>query len=178
MIEEIWKPIPNYEGLYEVSNKCRVRTIDHYVNNRLHNGMKIVHGRIKRLCYSKDKRPFVELSKEGINKKYPVYRVMAMAFIPNPNNLPEINHIDENPSNNNLENLEWCDRKYNINYGTRTIRSIESKYRPVIASKDGIPFMIFKSSKEAALVLNVSVSLISMAIHKNRKAKGLNFKVF
>lgn len=174
-MEEVWKPVVGYEGLYEVSNMCRVRTVDHYVNNRLHNGLKIVRGRIKQQYYQKDGRPAVELSRYGINRRFPTYRLVAMAFIPNPNNLPEINHIDENPANNSIDNLEWCDRTYNINYGTRTERSIESKYRPIVAIKDNTPFVMFKSSKEAANVLGVSVSLISMAIRRKTKAKGLYF---
>lgn len=174
-MEEVWKPIIGYEGIYEVSNMCRVRTLDHYVNNRWRNGPKHIHATIKRQSYHKDGRPFVVLSKNGVNKKFPVYRLMAMAFIPNPNNLPEINHKDENPANNSLDNLEWCDRNYNINYGTRTKKSTESKYKPILALKNNVPFFIFKSSKEAAFVLGVSVSLISMAIHKNCRARGLNF---
>ena len=74
----------------------------------------------------KDKKNYlrVVLYKEGKGKTFQVHRLIATAFIPNPSNLPQVNHKDENPSNNHLENLEWCNAKYNINYGTRTERAL------------------------------------------------------
>ena len=62
----------------------------------------------------------VDLHKDGKSKTYEIHRLVAMAYLPNPENLSEINHKDENKTNNCLQNLEWCDRSYNINYGTRT----------------------------------------------------------
>ena len=174
-MEEIWKPITEYEGLYEVSNLCRVRTVKHYVNH-WKGGLKRINQSIRKQRIEADGRPRVVLSKNGVNRKFPTYRLMAIAFLPNPNGYKEINHKDENPSNNSLDNLEWCDRKYNINYGTRTLRSKITKRQPLLAYKNGNPFMFFSSSQEAAHILNVSVSLISMAIHNKTKAKGLIFK--
>jgi hypothetical protein len=65
----------------------------------------------------------VSLTKNKIAKKHKVHRLVAIAFIDNPDNLPQVNHKDENKTNNSVENLEWCDAKYNINYGTRTERA-------------------------------------------------------
>ena len=67
----------------------------------------------------------VRLNKTGIENDYSIHRLAAIAFIPNPNNYPEVNHKDENPSNNKIDNLEWCTAKYNVNYGTRNKRVSE-----------------------------------------------------
>lgn len=117
MEKEIWKDVVGYEGYYEVSNFGNVRSIDRYVNHSS-GGERISKGKyLKQQILKGYKR--VQLSKERKVKHHFVHRLVAFAFIPNPNNLPEINHIDEDKTNNNVENLEWCDTKYNINYGTR-----------------------------------------------------------
>ena len=124
MIEE-WRPIEGYEGLYEISSYGRVRSLDKYVKSksesyRLHKG--------KVLSPEKNTRGYlsVVLSYNGKHKTITVHRLVAQAFLPNPDNLPEINHKDEDKTNNNVTNLEWCDHKYNVNYGTRNIRAKET----------------------------------------------------
>lgn len=121
MTEEIWKPVVGYEGLYEVSNTGRVRSLDRYVKSksnsyRLIKG-KVLSGFITRYGYV---RCFIRVN--GVGRGYFVHRLVAEAFIPNPYNLPQVNHRDENPSNDNVDNLEWCNAKYNMNYGTRQER--------------------------------------------------------
>ena len=69
----------------------------------------------------------VELFNNNGSKRLLIHRLVAQAFIPNPENLPQVNHKDENPSNNNVDNLEWCTQKYNCNYGTRVDRIMETK---------------------------------------------------
>lgn len=105
MKKEIWKPIPGYEGLYEVSNFGRVRSLR--------------FGKIRIIKSHKDKLGYrhIRLIKDEKRKMYLVHRLVAMAFIPNPDNLPIINHKDENPDNNSSENLEWCTYQYNNAYG-------------------------------------------------------------
>ena len=117
MIEE-WRPIEGYEGLYEVSNLGRVRSLDRYIkysngNIHLHKG--------KMLSPTKDTVGYLKVGLycNGKYKMFSVHRLVAQAFIPNPDNLPQVNHRDENPSNDNVDNLEWCDAKYNLNYGSR-----------------------------------------------------------
>lgn len=99
---EKWLSIKDYEGLYEVSNLGRVRSL-------------ISNGLI--LKQSKDKNGYHVVSLK--RKSFRVHRLVAIAFIPNPNDLEQVNHKDEDKSNNTVHNLEWCDTKYNINYGTR-----------------------------------------------------------
>lgn len=135
MNEEIWKPVVGYEGLYEVSSYGRVRSLDRYDSrNCFRKGelMNFFYG-----CgYLK-----VVFCKNGIAKKYLVHRLVAQAFIPNPDNLPQVNHIDEDKSNNCVENLEWCDSKYNNNYGTLKERRRETlikigQYKTGLSEKD------------------------------------------
>lgn len=109
---EEWKEIPGYEGLYEVSNMGNVRNVR---RNKLLKLSKTTNGYIR-----------VSLCKNGIKTGLTVHRLVAEAFIPNPYNLPEVNHRDEDKTNNRVDNLEFCDRKYNVNYGTRNIRAKET----------------------------------------------------
>lgn len=121
MTEEIWRPIEGYEGLYEVSSYGRVRSLDRY--DRMNHFRK---GRIMKQSYNGNGYLTVDLCLNGKVKKYLGHRLVAQVFIKNPCNLPQINHIDEDKSNNRVENLEWCDAKYNTNYGTARIRGRET----------------------------------------------------
>lgn len=109
---EIWKDIQNYEGSYQVSNYGRVKSLSRVDSRGNKRNEKI-------LKLDKDRQGYknVYLCKNGKRKFYQVHRLVANAFIPNPNNYPQVNHKDENPSNNNINNLEWCTAKYNCNYG-------------------------------------------------------------
>lgn len=123
MIEE-WRPVVGYEGLYEVSSYGRVRSLDKYDSMN-----RFLRGRILRLFTDGLGYLRAQLYSNSKRKSFLVHRLVAEAFIPNPDNLPQVNHIDENPSNDNVDNLEWCDGKYNVNYGTRIdrIRDIRLK---------------------------------------------------
>ena len=112
-MKEVWRDIKEYEGCYQVSDLGRVKSL-----NYLHTGKERV------LVGIKDKYGYlsVSLCKDGKIKHYLLHRLVAQTFIPNPDNLPQINHKDEDKTNNAASNLEWCDRKYNNNYGTRNER--------------------------------------------------------
>lgn len=115
-MNEIWKDIPGHEGKYQVSNLGRVRSLNY---NRT--------GKIKLLKQGNvNGYKVVILYKDGKKKTYLVHRLVAIAFLLNPNNLPIINHKDENPSNNNVNNLEWCTIAYNNTYGTARKRASEN----------------------------------------------------
>ena len=126
-MDEIWKPVPNYEGFYEASNLGRIRSITRVKPFKCRYG-KIVpreyKGKILKPTF--DGRHMylqVTLSKDGIQKRELIHRIIAKTFINNPYNLPEVNHKDEDKMNNSVSNLEWCDHKYNNNYGTKLNRT-------------------------------------------------------
>ena len=117
-MSEIWKPIKGYEGLYEVSNKGRIKSLKRYTNSKNEFGNIKQNHNEKILKNNTMKTGYVmtTLYKEGKPKSFFIHRLVAEAFINNPNNYKEVNHKDENKSNNNVENLEWCTRKYNNVY--------------------------------------------------------------
>ena len=102
--KEIWKDIWN--GLYSVSNYGNIRSNDRYINTV--NGIRKFTGKLLKTDPTKDNHLRVTLSNAGIKKRIFVHRLVAECFIPNPLNLPIINHIDEDPTNNYYKNLEWC----------------------------------------------------------------------
>lgn len=120
---EIWKPIPNFENKYEVSNLGRVKTL---INKRIDkNG--IVYSKkpkIMKQSFSTTGYLFVRLEK----RPYKVHRLVAMAFIPKPNNKNIINHKDFNPLNNKVENLEWCTQKENVEHAVLNKRNKKYYY--------------------------------------------------
>ena len=111
-MKEEWKYIKDYEGLYQISNLGRVFSLN---KNKFKHPTKGSDGYIR-----------VSLYKERERKSYLVHRLVAEAFIENPNNYPIINHKDENPSNNRVDNLEWCTFKYNNNYGNHIKNMVEN----------------------------------------------------
>ena len=131
------------------------------------------------------------LSKRGKTKTFKIHRLVASAFIPNPNNLPQVNHKDENKQNNHAENLEWCDCAYNVNYGTANERRVEtikkSGWQPAhlekLHSKNRIPVLMihpitgnvlkrYKCGQEAAKENNINKSSIYQVCKHIRKTAG------
>lgn len=123
---EVWKDIRGYENLYQSSTFGRARSLDNYRKGR-NGSLRFCKGKILKPSTDKDGYLLVGLCKNGKQKTYKVHRLVAEAFIPNPNNLPQVNHKDENKQNNFVSNLEWCSAKYNSNYGTAIQRSSEKK---------------------------------------------------
>ena len=103
-MKENWKDIKGYEGIYQVSDKGRIKNVR--------------TGRILKTHPNKKGYLMIRISDGKERKGYGVHRLVAEAFIPNPDNLPQVNHKDENKLNNNVDNLEWCTLQYNVNYGT------------------------------------------------------------
>ena len=118
------------------------------------------------------------VSNNGKNNKckwFRVHRLVAEAFIPNPNNYSEINHKDENKENNHLNNLEWCNRKYNMNYGTIKDRMVTNKEK-VICIETGI---VYESITDAARKMNAHRSNISACVRgKHKTSCGYHWKYF
>lgn len=181
MDNEIWKDIPGFEGVYAASNKGRVRSlprIDCAGRNRSGKilAQQIVKGYL-----------VVGLNHNKANKQCKVHRLVALAFIPNPSNLPQINHKDENPLNNNVGNLEWCDYLYNRNYGGRNERAAKTQsvrlrgriphpeYCKSVYKIDpttGDILDIFPSASEAARQNGLQESKISSVCNGYRKTTG------
>ena len=123
MMTEIYKDIKDLEGLYQVSNFGQILSLNYHRSGkpRLLKPDTIRNGYLKVLLY-----------KDGKKKKFLVHRLVAEAFIPNPDNLPCVNHKDEDKTNNSVENLEWCSHEYNINYGTHNERSAKTRSKKVL----------------------------------------------
>jgi hypothetical protein len=133
---EIWKPVNDYEGLYEVSNLGRIRSLDRVeiiatrwgsTTERFHKG-KILKPQL-------DGRGNYLHVTLGRNNTKQVHRLVADAFIPNINNYPQINHKDEDKTNNCVDNLEWCTAQYNNTYGTRIGMKTGEKHHNAKLSK-------------------------------------------
>lgn len=138
-VPEEWRPVVGYEGLYEVSNTGRVRNNKGHVLNPVDR-----HGY---LC--------VNLSDGHTARDNKIHRLVAFAFIPNPGQLGQINHKDENKHNNTVGNLEWCDARYNANYGTRNLRvSMHTSGKPKNWSVEGMN-RIRQSKSKPVVGINV-----------------------
>ena len=165
---EEWRDIKDYEGLYKVSSYGRVYS--YYTK--------------KSLRPRKDKEGYlmVSLYKENKAKEHKVHRLVALHFIPNPNNHPQVNHKDENKANNKVDNLEWCTNLYNHNYGTintRISKSLKGKFE---GSKNGRARKVccistgevFDCIKEASEYYNISVPSIIHCCSGRCKSAGKN----
>lgn len=156
MIEETWNPIKGYEELYEVSNLGRVRSLDR-VYVRKDGSRYTINGRLMKPFDTKDGYKSVKLRSYGNRKTFRVHRLVAQAFIPNPDNYMIVNHKDEDRINNRADNLEWCTNLYNLNYGSAKERlSISHKRNPVYSKPveqytiEGQFIKSYPSAKEAA----------------------------
>ena len=158
-MKEIWKDIKDYEGLYQVSNLGRVK--------------RITTGRVLKPLKHADGYLMVKLSKNSIVYTKTVHRLVAEAFIPNPEHKSEINHIDENKTNNSLDNLEWMTRKENINHGTRTERMSKTQSIPIIATniKTG-ESKEFYGARECARQLGLTHGNITSVLKGRYKQTG------
>lgn len=165
-IKEEWKTIEGYEN-YQISSLGRVKSLNYGRT-----------GKEKIIGIHKDKKGYIiyRLYRNGEIQQYKAHRLVASAFIPNPNNLPQVNHKDENKQNNCASNLEWCDAKHNNNYGTRNERvskshkgvrlskehienSAKARQKPIIQlSLNGEFIKQWNSAKQAGKELNINAS--------------------
>ncbi len=167
---EIWKDINGYEGLYQVSNLGRVRSFPRYgTTNCIHY--------LSTKIYGSNRYVRVVLSKDDVRHSFSVHRLVAEAFLPNPNNLPMVNHKDEDSSNNCVDNLEWCDVKYNNTYGTARNRASSNCKKLIIGyDKEHSLGTYFPSSTDAAVFLNGSKSHICSCLKSGKTAYGYKWE--
>jgi hypothetical protein len=144
---EVWKDVVGYEGLYQISNKGNV--------------FSIYKGKPLKICTHPRGYLMCGLYKDGKQLTKRVHRLVAQAFIPNPDNLPQVNHKDENKGNNCVENLEWCTDEYNRYYGTGIERNAKIHRKNVVQySLDGKYIRTWEGINETARQLNIQASHI------------------
>lgn len=160
-MQEIWKDIKGYEGKYQVSNLGRVKSLNAYG----HNLEKIMN------CPKHHSGYLITIFKvNNKNKTFNVHRLVAETFIPNPDKLPQVNHKDENKLNNCVDNLEWCTRQYNCNYGTRNDRISKNGSKTVNQyDLNGKFIKTWKSITEISKTLNINTGNLSMACNGKYK---------
>lgn len=174
---EVWRPVKGYEGLYEVSDQGAVRSLPRKVSIFTKGTLAKTYRRgVELKPFMVRKYPNVILYKDGKGKHFQVHRLVASTFIPNPQNLTQINHKDENPGNNRVENLEWCTPQYNGSYGTRP-----SKYMRKVSQYTlrGEKVATYDSVGEAAKAVGchyTSISHCCSAKGKEKTAKGFIWK--
>lgn len=166
-MQEEWRAIKGWEDYYEVSNMGRVRSVGRVVkrgNDAYSVKSRIIKiGMKNTICLCKDGKPEYHL----------IHRLVAEAFIPNPENLPIINHKDENPLNNRADNLEWCTYSYNNSYNDLRIRAAEKFRKPVLQySKDGKFIREWSHAREAADTLGLSKRAIYECCAGRSKSSG------
>ena len=177
---EIWKDIKGYEGLYRISSLGRILSLQRTFYTGRNNRICTIPNTI--MSPSKTKKGYlrVTLYKDGQPKGFQVHRLVAEAFIPNPNNLPEVNHKNEIKDCNKVDNLEWCTSEYNIKYSKAYIynlpKAIDKVKRKVIQMNLDDKFIKeWESASEAAKFLGISQSSISQCC-RNKRNKCGNYK--
>jgi hypothetical protein len=164
MNNEVWKPVVGYEGCYEVSDHGRIRSLE---RTGTKGGILKQKDRQGYLC--------VDLSKGDKKRTIDVHRIVATAFIPNPDELPCVNHKDETRTNNNVDNLEWCSHQYNIVYGSgleRALATKEKARRPFICLETG---RVYRSQTKFAKEYGVTPGFINNVLNGRRGSN--NFKI-
>lgn len=158
--KEIWREIDGFPD-YEVSNLGRVCSF------------KGKYPRIKKLRKNRDGYLQIQLWHGGKQVMKKVHRLVAEAFVPNPENKPQVNHIDENKLNNVVDNLEWVTRKENCNHGTRNSRLAEVQGKAVVQyTTEGVFMDLYSSLTEAERVTGINKSHICQVCRGKRKTAG------
>lgn len=157
--QEEWRDVVGYEGLYQVSNLGNIKSLSRYIrtSDKL-GGIRKKKESLLSFDVCKNGYLRVNLSNNYSTKHFLVHRLVAEAFLPNTQNAPQVNHKDEDKTNNRVSNLEWCDAKYNSNYGERTKKTTIAKLKKVKQyDMQGNFIREFSSFKEASDSIGVSI---------------------
>jgi hypothetical protein len=178
-MQEIWKDIIGYEGLYQVSNFGRVKSCDKYVKHPK-GGQKVLKEKIRTLACDKDGYCVVDLYKNGVGKMHKVHRLVANSFIENNENKPQVNHINGIKKDNYLINLEWTtsseNQKHAFNIGLKK-PSINGEKEVLMYDNNGILVMQFSSITKASNYINCKKGDISSVLNGRQKTtRGHSFK--
>lgn len=169
-MNEIWKPVVGFEGLYEVSNLGNIKSL-----NYCRTGQKKILKCLRHISGYLQ----ISLRKNNQSYKITIHKIVATAFVENPNNYTEINHKDEDKTNNSANNLEWCTHKDNCNYGSRTERTIRTRNEKGSLSAertvrqytlDGKLVGEYRSQSEASRKFGIKASDISKCTHRKVKS--------
>jgi len=168
---EIWKDVAGFEGAFQVSSFGRVRSLPRV--DALGHRRK---GILRKQGNVHDGYLQVALEHNGKKAVYWVHRLVAAAFIPNPNGYPTVNHKDENPSNNRANNLEWCTMLYNNTYNGRNKRVAKALERPIYVVTSSGHRYFFDSTKKAVELLELKNGAVSRCLHgKLKHHRGFSF---
>ena len=191
MINEEWRDVKGFEGMYEVSNKGNIRSVDRFVNNKSHTKTLIKGTNIKPQINHKGYMAVI-LHKEGRPYSRVIHRLVAEAFIDNPNKLPQVNHIDTIKTNNAVENLEWITNYDNMQHAIANgcydnafterrllavkenlKKAVESRKRQVSQyDRSGKFIRTYSSTREAGMLTGTCDSKITSVCRGKRKTTG------
>ena len=173
---EEWRAVAGYEGLYEVSNLGRVRSLGRTINRMTRWGTVkpyTIKPRILKPLHSQGDYCYVHLfDKDGTSTNHKVHRLVAKFFVPNPDNLNEVNHIDEDKDNNRADNLEWVTQTANVNHGTAIHRKKKHPKAVVQISLSGEVVQTFPSLRAAAKAVGHHPTQIGHCCHGDRPTAG------
>lgn len=169
---EIWKPIPGYEGYYEASSCGRIRSVERECDGRW--GKRIVKQHILKQNMLHDGYKQVKFCIDRMKSQPLVHRLIAQTCIPNPQNLPQVNHKDGNTENNCPDNLEWCTAAFNSQHRSRVLKKwVGHPKKKVLCLDTGV---VYESSHHASRDLGISQGgIFSVCQGRCQKAKGLRF---
>lgn len=173
-MKEIWKPIIGYEGLYEISNFARVKRLRRYKSN--HSKMQFIPECILKQTIMNNGYLSVGISLNCKRKCFLVHRLLAIHFIPNPNNYSYINHIDGNKLNNNLDNLEWCTQQYNVIHSYNN--NLNKRKKKVNQYDLNGNFIKTWDSVTEAQKYYKNSSISAVCLNKRKSASGFIWKYF
>lgn len=166
---EEWRDIPGYEGLYQASDHGRIRSVSHLIRANKDGGIRYTEAGIKRLIPGWHGYMWVSLCKDGKSKTHSVHQLVAITFIENPDNLPAVNHIDADKTNNHISNLEWVTTQENQQHASR----MGLLGKPVRCIETGISFL---NSRDAERQTGIcSRNIRSVCAGKVKSAGGYHW---